>query len=92
MSFGGILASRQPITNVSPADDQGRPLILFGFFDGRVDFSNVIAIRYVQHLPAIGLEALAAIFRERKISGAIDADAVVIVKVDQFTQFEVTRQ
>src|SRR5690348_17626675 len=49
---------------------------------------DVVAVLQGEGVPAVGLEALGAIFSEAEIGGAGKGNAVIVVEVDQFAQFE----
>ena len=46
----------------------------------------------MENVPAVSLKALAHIFREGNIRGAVNGNVVIIVKRNEFTQTQVTRQ
>ena len=63
-----------------------------GFADGPVDGVHVLTVGHVEHLPAVSLEALPAVFGEGDIGGAFNGDVVVVVEVDQLAQLHVAGQ
>ena len=69
-------------------DDEGRPFLLFlGFFDrGGDGFHILVAVLYLEHLPAIGFIALFHIFVEGAVDVALDGDIVLIVQHDEFPE------
>ena len=79
--FGGILPGGQPESDVRAADDQRRPRIGFRRLDRGIDGVHIVAVGHVLHLPAVGFEALTAVFGKSQIGGTVDGNAVVIIQV-----------
>src|SRR5262249_29610537 len=69
------------------ADDDRRLVAAVpGLRDRRVDGIDVVPVDRADHVPAIGLEALAGIVDVPGGDRAVDADAVVVVEGDQLVQ------
>ena len=51
---------------------------------------EVVHVVDVQHLPAVGLEALRGVIGEREIGRPVDRDVVVVVEADQLAELEVS--
>ena len=57
-----------------------------------IDFSEVVDVGDVQHLPAVGSKALRCVVAKCEISAAVDGDAVVIVEANQFAKLLMSGQ
>jgi len=92
MGLGRIHSIRRPLRDVRAGDNQARPgrLGLCCLDSARGGFT-VLAIN-VLNMPAVSLEAFAAILREGEVCGTLDGDAVVIIDVDQVAQAQMAGQ
>src|SRR5439155_1022196 len=54
----------------------------------RVERAEVVAVRHALHVPAVALEPLRRVVREREIGLAVDGDAIVVVDPDQTTELQ----
>ena len=85
--FGGILFVRTPVADVRSYFDQGRPLgFVLRRLDGCVDCVEVIPILHCLDMPSVRCETGRRVLRERQSGVSIDADAVVVVQIDDVPQ------
>ncbi len=90
---GGVLLVRAAVANVGRDHDEGRSVRLgLCCLEGRVDALQVRPVVHVLHVPVVGLEACAHILREGEVRVAVDANFVVVVKVDQLPETLMTGQ
>mmetsp|Transcript_118787 Transcript_118787/g.298772 ORF Transcript_118787/g.298772 Transcript_118787/m.298772 type:complete len:236 (+) Transcript_118787:1191-1898(+) len=84
------LVGRAIADNGLHLDERGLVRARLGLCNRLADGIHVrVAILHRQHLPAVGLVALAHILREGKLRVAVDGDAVVIPEGDQLAQAKV---
>ena len=75
------------------AADQGGPgCIVTGRLDSCLHLRGAVAVDIVDHLPAVGIEPGRCVVGKPAFNLAVDGDAIVIVKRDQFAQTQGTRQ
>ncbi|MBV6465850.1 MAG: hypothetical protein PGMFKBFP_01136 [Anaerolineales bacterium] len=92
VGFGRPLFFRRAETDDGAAHNDGRTRVGFGGADGGVYRLHVVSVRHVLDVPAVGFEAFAAVFGEGQIGGAVNRDVVVVVKIDEFAELEMSRQ
>jgi hypothetical protein len=79
--------------DVGAAHDERRPACLgLRGPDGRLHGAQVVAVGHPLHVPAVGLEATAHVLRKCQVGAAVNRDLVVVVQIDQLTQFEMAGQ
>ena len=74
------------------AVDQCRLVGFLSFFNSFGNSLDVVAVDRTDHVPVIGLEALANVFAEPVFDLAVDGNTVVIVQSDEFVEFPNTGQ
>mmetsp|Transcript_103005 Transcript_103005/g.268904 ORF Transcript_103005/g.268904 Transcript_103005/m.268904 type:complete len:387 (+) Transcript_103005:1146-2306(+) len=96
VGFGRPLDANPRATPDGRLHDHDRGLLGLGLgllhhllVDGGID---LIAVRYVQDVPAHGCEFGGDVLRERYVCGAVDRDLVVVVEDDELMQLEVPSQ
>jgi hypothetical protein len=91
MRFRRVLLARAAIGDVGVSDDQGwlRRLSLSRMQSG-VNRCDIVAITDLLYMPAVGVEALAHLFGEGAIGGAVDRDVVVVIEVDQLSELQMS--
>ena len=84
---------RRSVGNLSADDDQRRMFgVRLGVFNRLGNRFGVLAVCYILHRPAIGLEALADILGEREAGVAFNGDLVTIVEQNQLAKSKMARQ
>src|SRR5438046_818143 len=82
-SFGAMTFSTLPAaTRVAWASPGGG--------ERRVERTEVVSVRHALHVPAVALEPLGRIVREREIGLPVNSDAVVVVDPDQPAELQMT--
>ena len=92
MCFLGVLAGRQPKSDMGPDSNNRGAGICFRFLNSQIDRFHIIAIRDGLYMPVISSEARHPVFGEGDFRIAIDRDMVVIIQVNQLPQTEMTCQ
>ena len=91
--LGGVLLVRTSPRDVRPHDDERRAVAdTLRLRDCLIDRVQIVAVGDPLHVPAVGLEALDGVVGESQIGGAVDRDAIVVVKADQLAQLQVSRE
>ena len=60
--------------------------------DGVFDRFKIVAVRNFLNMPVVGSKPLASIFRKSDIRAAFNGNPVVVIKIDELTQSQMTRQ
>ena len=68
--------------------ESDRARLANGSFDGR----EIVSVFHGRGMPTIGIKSLRHIFRERQIGETFDGDAIVVIEINQFPEFEMTGQ
>ena len=75
------------------ADNQARLIVVaLGQLNSGFNLFRLVAIHIGHHVPAVSFKTLGGIVGEPAFHFAIDRDAVVVIKGDQFTQLLGTGQ
>ena len=89
VGLGRVLLVRAAVRDVRAHDDQRRPVRdAPGGGERRIECAEVVAVRHALHVPAVALEPLRRVVREREIGLAVDGDAVVVVDPDQTAELQ----
>ena len=88
--LGGVHLVGASVGDVGPDHDERGPAGLrLGRADGRVERVEVVPVRHVLHLPAVGPVAGADVLVEGQRGVALDGDVIVVVEADQLAEPQV---
>ncbi len=91
MRLGGVVLVGTSVTDVRANDDQRRPRRLgLRRLDRTIQGGEIIDVRDVLHVPAIGLKPGTGIVAEGERGVALDRDVVVVVEADQLAELRVS--
>ena len=83
MCLAGILLVRAAIADDRPDRDQRRLIVNgFGVRDGETDRLYIVAVFYVDGMPAVSAETSGDILGKGHVGAAVERDAVAVVEVD----------
>ena len=93
MRLEAVVLVRRTIADVRAHQDQrGSRRFSARALQCRVDCGEIVAVGDERGMPAIGLEAFAAIFREGDIGAGSERDVIVVVQTNQLAELEVSGQ
>ena len=94
MGLCRVLSVGRTITNVGTDDDKRWPCFFFSRYGESIGQSTKIIrlIADILHVPMVGFEALAHIFRKSKAGFPFYGYAVIVVDADEFAETQVPRQ
>ena len=92
MRFVRACAIGRTETDNRLAVDQCRFVGFLSFFNSFGNRLDIVAVDRADHVPVIRFETLANVFAEPVFDLAVDGNAVVIVKSDEFIEFPNTGQ
>src|SRR5581483_5387610 len=90
--LGRILFMRRAKSNMCAANDQRRLWMYLGGLNSGIHRVNVVAVFDFVDMPAVRGKTRRTILRERQIGGAVNRNAIVVIKINQTPQLEMARQ
>ena len=90
--FRVLFVGRSPADGVFTADQGGSILFRARTGDGGMDGCRIMAIHVGYGVPTVGLESLGGVVGEPPGDSAVDGDAVVVIKDDEFAEAVKTGQ
>ena len=87
-----VLLVRAAVADVGPDRDEARAIVGQGGLDRRLDGDEVVAVPDPLGVPAVGIEALRDVLRERHRRRPVELDAVVVVEDDELAETQVAGQ